>query len=117
MEYSRTVRWWLPLVVLLGCTGPEPCDGPADCNDETWGPLCDPELMQCTECIAEEDCPAFTEHCVREYGICGCLDDGDCASDAPYCNGRGVCRECVSTADCPPRNDCVSGECELDPDL
>jgi hypothetical protein len=61
--------------------------------------VCDPDLNECVACGTSQDCgPGQT--CMGHQCIPTCGDGGTCPPNAPYCDPRGLCVECVYDGDC-----------------
>lgn len=120
---------------VYGCLPPEPCEGDADCPNDTYcgtipgdksanGPQClqgcrddasCPPGMLCDggncvpRCGTDSDCNTDYEACRESrciYVGWSCFDDGDCPSDLGYCrNGK-----CIPDARCSDDGDCNGEE-------
>ena len=121
---------------VYGCLPPEPCEGDADCPNDTYcgtipgekaggspqciqgcrddsfcppGMLCD--TGNCVPiCNGNGDCNTDYESCLDSrcvYTGWLCFDDGDCPSDLGYCRGG----KCIPDGRCSDNGDCA-GESE-----
>ena len=108
-----------------GDPGPE-CSTDADCEATPQTPVCDPVMLRCVECLADNDACAPGQYC-SSSGTCepGCDDDDDCnmgsggGSGLPplTCAGKShQCLGCVTVDDmdnCPEDLVCDNGLCVL----
>jgi hypothetical protein len=93
----------------------DPCGG--TCGGAT--PFCVAAQARCAQCGpgvqcgAGYNCDINTNSCV-EAQMGSCISDADCGGGV--CVG-GECKECLQTADCPPRSACntTTFTCESDP--
>jgi len=78
------------------------CLGDGDCGGGE--PYCDVASRRCVECQGNANCGGG-EVCDAATGSCrpGCTSSADCspADGTPYCAPRGVCVECLESANCP----------------
>ncbi|MEX1363015.1 MAG: hypothetical protein AB1Z98_07810 [Nannocystaceae bacterium] len=90
------------------------CEDDGDCRVFPDQPLCDPELMECVECIDETDCdPGWA---CTEGGDCvdACTTDEDCdgIGGASTCDPeQGQCVGCLDADDCAPEEFCMESTC------
>jgi hypothetical protein len=102
-----------------GCTSsgacvPDACTYAMNCKTDVLATYCDPTSLNCVECLADTDCPAYNDpvsdlYCIADAcapcgsnqdcqssrgglvcnsGVCGCDSDSDCVGVArgPSCN-------------------------------
>jgi hypothetical protein len=87
------------------------CSNDDDCTD---GYSCEDSLCVAPDCTDDNDCvaptPRFT-HC-NSSGMCGCVDDSECAGAQTLCTSLGVCG-CVDDTECTQstRDKCYDGLC------
>ena len=78
------------------------CSTSADCTSPDK-PVCINELCV-AKCMVDDDCTGLvgTPHCGAD-GVCvACVDDTQCATDAPVCDSQArACRGCAADAECP----------------
>lgn len=90
------------------------CRDDGDCRVFPDQPLCDPELMECVECIDESNCdPGWA---CTEGGDCvdACTTDEDCdgIGGASVCDPeQGQCVGCLGADDCAPEEFCMESTC------
>ena len=79
------------------------------------GFVCNQRTNTCSTCSNNTDCPIESPICSDSRGTCIQCDDnsGNCPTMAPICHG-GVCRACVTDADCPNLMHCSpEHQCEM----
>jgi hypothetical protein len=82
-------------------------------------PICDISRSVCVQCLSNIECTGKTlgniptPLCHR--GLCvQCADDSQCASTPSkhFCQLRGnICVECLRSADCADKGECLGGIC------
>ena len=88
-------------------------NGEATCADVECGSglICDPEDLECVECVDDGDCPSG-DVCDEENRECvACLDDDDCPGDTVCDVEDLVCTGCIEDDDCGPDAVCDDDVC------
>lgn len=121
------VKFLLAIVLLTGCTKPNPnrcCTDEADCtakgipagSDCEAGLLCRGNQCISIPCATSGSCDEAAPYCVADTCAESCTDDGECPGFAQndrvsFCVS-GTCSECRANDDCPAGMPvCAAGTC------